>query len=257
MTLTPQDIQSKQFHVRFRGFDVDEVDAFLEQLAENFSLLVEDNKSLKTQLQALSMELESIKTEEKSFKGALVSAQRVAEEMERKSKEEATKLLAQAGDEVEKLKDEAHREITELEYKVDRLRGIQGKLQDDLRAVIHSYLDLVDNPEKLEGDEGVDLPSAAELDTPDDDFQPSGILTSENTDISDLYEKIDIPDDEPDADDQDEPAGADNETSESLEDADAAESEAESEGANQAIPDMDDDFMFTLEDPLDRNTDDK
>ena len=34
MTITPQDIQSKQFHVRMRGFDVDEVDKFLEKVAE-------------------------------------------------------------------------------------------------------------------------------------------------------------------------------------------------------------------------------
>jgi cell division initiation protein len=37
MKLTPLDIQQQQFKVRFRGFDVREVDRFLEQTADAFS----------------------------------------------------------------------------------------------------------------------------------------------------------------------------------------------------------------------------
>lgn len=255
MTLTPQDIQSKQFHVRFRGFDVEEVDAFLEQVAENYSLLVEDQKGLKIQLQAMQRELDSIKNEENSFKNALVSAQRVAQEMEKMSREEAKKILAQAGAEAERLKGEAHREITEMECTVDRLRGLQTKLQDELRAVIHNYLDLVDNPEKLAGDETDDLPSLGEIDNSVHDFQPSGILSRDDTDISDLYEKIDIPDDELDATGL--AAGQrDIEPGDLIEDIAVNDAEARKR-PGQAIPDMDDDFMFTLEDPLDRNSEDK
>lgn len=252
MTLTPQDIQSKQFHVRFRGFDVEEVDAFLEQVAENYSLLVEDNKSLKVQLHAVKSEIESIKGEENSFKNALVSAQRVAQEMEKKSREEASKLLTQAGDEVARLKDQALHEITELEYKVDSLRALQGKLQDELRAVIHNYLELVDNPEKIELSETESLPEASELDSEESSFQSSGILSRDDTDISDLYEKIDIAEDDPVFIGR----GDDNSETDESRDADPVIA-IRSDDAGQAIPDMDDDFMFTLEDPLDRQSEDK
>ena len=34
MKITPLDIQQQQFKTRFRGFDIREVDAFLEQMAE-------------------------------------------------------------------------------------------------------------------------------------------------------------------------------------------------------------------------------
>jgi len=36
MKITPLDIQQQQFKTRFRGFDIREVDAFLEQIAETF-----------------------------------------------------------------------------------------------------------------------------------------------------------------------------------------------------------------------------
>ena len=36
MNLTPLDIQQQKFKTKFRGFDIREVDAFLEQLANAF-----------------------------------------------------------------------------------------------------------------------------------------------------------------------------------------------------------------------------
>ena len=51
MSLTAEDIQTQQFHVRFRGFDVDEVDAFLERVAENFVLLKDEKRQLKEQVE--------------------------------------------------------------------------------------------------------------------------------------------------------------------------------------------------------------
>ncbi len=53
--LTPENIQNQQFHVRFRGFDVDEVDAFLEKVAENYLVLIKDNEKLKEKLNAIQM----------------------------------------------------------------------------------------------------------------------------------------------------------------------------------------------------------
>jgi len=36
MKTTPIDIQQQQFKVKFRGFDIHEVDSFLEQMADTF-----------------------------------------------------------------------------------------------------------------------------------------------------------------------------------------------------------------------------
>jgi DivIVA domain-containing protein len=49
MNITPQDILEQEFHVRFRGFDMAEVDAFLEKVAEGFSKILEENRLLSEQ----------------------------------------------------------------------------------------------------------------------------------------------------------------------------------------------------------------
>ena len=54
MRITPMDIRQQQFTVKmFRGFDTQEVDTFLEDLAADYEALLKENSLLKEQLQAL------------------------------------------------------------------------------------------------------------------------------------------------------------------------------------------------------------
>jgi len=59
MKITPQDIIDKEFRVKFRGFDMAEVDAFLEEVAENFFKLTEENTLLHEKVLALQRDLEA------------------------------------------------------------------------------------------------------------------------------------------------------------------------------------------------------
>jgi cell division initiation protein len=56
MSLTPLDVQQQQFRVRFRGFDVREVDRFLEQVAEGLAGLQNESKNLKEEVRRLKLE---------------------------------------------------------------------------------------------------------------------------------------------------------------------------------------------------------
>ncbi len=59
MKITPQDIIDRDFRVKFRGFDMAEVDAFLEEVAENLFRLTEENTQLHEKVAALQEELEA------------------------------------------------------------------------------------------------------------------------------------------------------------------------------------------------------
>ncbi|MCL0083907.1 DivIVA domain-containing protein, partial [Thermodesulfovibrionales bacterium] len=50
MRITPLDIQQKQFPIKFRGFNVDEVYSFLEMIREDLEDILRENASLKEQL---------------------------------------------------------------------------------------------------------------------------------------------------------------------------------------------------------------
>ena len=59
MKITPQDIIDKEFRVKFRGFDMVEVDTFLEEVAENFFKLNEENTRLNEKVLTLQENMDS------------------------------------------------------------------------------------------------------------------------------------------------------------------------------------------------------
>lgn len=250
MTLMPEDIQSKQFHVRFRGFDVEEVDRFLEQVAENFLMLLEENRTLKSKIEAMTQELETFRQDESSFKSAILSAQKVGDEMKKKSRAEASRLLAQATAEVTQLKDDANREIASLETRVDQLRGMQAKIMGELRGVLNGYLDqLTDSALSagLGGGGEAAMPAAKPV---------QAVPKRPDVDQSSLYEKITVDDDD---DDDTWLAQAEADLHSEEDDLRGARFSGPSIGGldfedepSVTIPELDDEVMFSLEDPLDQ-----
>ena len=101
MSITPQDILEQEFHVRFRGFDMAEVDAFLEMVAEHFSMLFEENRQLSEQLQAMQQaQIEQQAQVEQqapavdsrlgeNLKEAIVSVREVASELKSSGRQES------------------------------------------------------------------------------------------------------------------------------------------------------------------------
>ena len=82
MRITPMDIRQQQFTVRmFRGFDVQEVDTFLEDLAGDYEAMLKENTLLKEHLQAAEERTRGLEQRERMLQETLVTTQRMVEEM--------------------------------------------------------------------------------------------------------------------------------------------------------------------------------
>ena len=272
MILTAQDIQSQQFHVRFRGFDVEEVDDFLEKIAAAFQAVSEENQKLKGRLEIMEQDLATYQNQQKSFQSAIIAAQNVADGMKEKSREEADSIVAEAQEEAHLRREEANREIAELKGKIENLKSLREQARDDLRQQLKSYLHMLetepaDNTRAAEhfssssrqqepqrgriyGSVHRTTPAMAEPET-GRQRQGSNPASSEEADLSDLYVKIDIPDSEMgsmDADDDFAPQDI------ALPSSLAARKDMlimdEDEEADPILPDLDGDMAFSLEDPL-------
>lgn len=49
--LTPEDIFEKEFKRSVRGYDMDEVNEFLDQIIQDYARIIEENKMIKKELQ--------------------------------------------------------------------------------------------------------------------------------------------------------------------------------------------------------------
>jgi cell division initiation protein len=161
MKMTPLEIQQQQFKVRFRGFDVREVDHFLERVADSVADLREENKQLYEDLRRLKVELQGYKEREETFKRAMFNSQTVLEQMKDNARKSADIIIADAETKAEKILNRAHNRLSQLHEDIAELKRQRIQIEVQLRSVIEAHTKLLDI-----GNEGAEA-----LDAEDDKIQ--------------------------------------------------------------------------------------
>jgi len=255
MSLTAEDIQTKQFHVRFRGFDIEEVDTFLERVAENFALLNDEKRLLKEKVEKLEMETNEFYSQEKTFQHAIISAQRISDEMQEKSRQEANarrvrvqeeidRLRQQSTEEIDRLRQQSTEEKQTLEQEIAALQKNKSKVKEELRTYLQSYLSWLDQDISLAENTPLSLLQSDIMDGGQPAAEPAGHTEDAAVDeFDDLYEKIELPD-ELNPEEKEKMASA-------LQENQSGELDEEDDRERITIPDLEGDMLFALEDPLD------
>ena len=139
MTITPLDIQQQQFHVRFRGFDMREVDAFLEKTADLFASLKQENENLKTEIQRLRHEIQGHREREESFKRAMLNSQKVLDQMKENAKKSAEIVVADAEVKAEKILNKAHNRLAQIHEDISELKRQRLQIEVQIRSVLDGH----------------------------------------------------------------------------------------------------------------------
>ena len=151
MRITPMDIRQQQFTVRmFRGFDVQEVDTFLEDVAQDYEALIKENALLKEQLQVLEDRTRGLEDREKVLQQTLVSTQQFTEEMKEGARREAALILREAELEGEKLLDSNRTEEAMLRNEILQLKRQRRQVAEGLRSTLDMYQRMLDQDIKDE-----------------------------------------------------------------------------------------------------------
>ena len=94
---TPQQIDQISFgRSRFGGYDMQQVDEFLEPLTEDYVTLYKENALLKSKMRVLVGKLEEYRKNEASMKDAVLNAQRTCDQMVREAEAKCAQMLSSA-----------------------------------------------------------------------------------------------------------------------------------------------------------------
>lgn len=144
MQFTPLDIQEQQFKIRFRGFDVREVDAFLEQIADTFKSLQSNNISLQDEISRLKLENQAYRQREETFKRALLNSQKVLEQMKKNAQKSAELIIADAEVKAEKLLNRAHSRLAQLHEDIAELKRQRIQIEIQVRSILENHTKFLD-----------------------------------------------------------------------------------------------------------------
>lgn len=145
MRLSAMDIRQQQFAVKLlRGFDPQEVDAFLDEVADDWEELVKENNLLKEQLTSLEDQKKATDEQNRTLQQTLLVAQKMAEEFRESSKRAADIVLREAQLQAEKLMEEARQEQTKLVGEIAALKQQRRQVAEELLATLRMHQRLVE-----------------------------------------------------------------------------------------------------------------
>ncbi len=125
--ITPLEVQKQQFKKSINGYNRDEVDDYMEMVANALEKHINENIILKEKLDRKDEEIEHYKNIERTMSDTLVVAKQTAEELTSSAKQTAQNIINQAEIDAKALK-------TELDEQVADMMCCQQQMEKDLEA---------------------------------------------------------------------------------------------------------------------------
>jgi cell division initiation protein len=154
MRITPHDIRQQQFTSKmFKGYDSQEVDAFLDDVAEDYESVLKDVALLKEQMAAQEERSRGVTEREKSLQETLVTTQRLAEEMKTAARREAELIVREAELRAEKVLEAVRGEEARIRTEIHQLRRMRRQVFEEMSSTLERYQRLL-SAEDLSEDDG-------------------------------------------------------------------------------------------------------
>ena len=142
---TPQQIDQISFEKRrFGGYDMQQVDEFLEPLTEDYVTLYKENALLKSKMRVLVGKLEEYRKNEAAMKDAVISAQKTCDKMVREAEAKCAQMLSEASDAASKNTADADALIAAENARVEEARKAAAAKIDEIQTQMRSCIQALD-----------------------------------------------------------------------------------------------------------------
>src|ERR671916_1058171 len=158
MPIRPMDVRRKGFRNGLRGYDANQVDDFLDAVADEFERTYTENSRLREEISSLRERLQQFEELEGSIRSALVHAEQAANDLRRTATWEADDVRKSASREadlaIREAQARAHQMLAESSARVEHIQTSYDALQEakssftnDFRQLLKTYADVMDNME--------------------------------------------------------------------------------------------------------------
>lgn len=141
--LTPLDIENKKFSKTLKGYNVDEVDDFLDQVTLEYEKLYKDNAEYKNKFDQMNKELEHYKTVEHTLQNTLLMAQSTAEDIKTMAQKQADQIIDDAKIEAQRMVDGVNKDEIEVRRRTEELKKQFDVYKAKMEALLISQLELL------------------------------------------------------------------------------------------------------------------
>ena len=143
MKLTPLDIKKQEFTRAFRGVDPQEVQSFLQMVADQWSSLLDENSRMEQKVRDLDSKLEHYRKIEEALQEALETARDNSHKTIENAQREAQIIVREARGEAEEIRKKGVQEQKRLKHDITKISGRRDEVIARLRAFLMSEMELL------------------------------------------------------------------------------------------------------------------
>lgn len=135
--LTPQEVAEHGFSKsRMGGYNMKEVDDFLDELTADFSDLYKENAALKGKIKVLAEKISEYRETEDAMRTTLLTAQKMANSMVVQAEEEKKRMIIEAERAALQRKAEVEQEVADAEYQLKMAKNATAQFVDGMRELV-------------------------------------------------------------------------------------------------------------------------
>jgi cell division initiation protein len=158
MPIRPIDIRRKEFKSTFRGYDPNQVDDFLDAVADDFERDHTENQRMREEVSSLRDRLRQFEELEGSIQAALVHAEQASKDLRKAAIQEAEGIKQSAQREadftIREAQSRSHQMLADSSARIERVQDSYDALQEakrsfanDFRHLLKTYTDMMENME--------------------------------------------------------------------------------------------------------------
>ena len=136
MNVTPLDLRNQQFRSVMRGFDRDEVLAFLAEASDDYAAALQEADRLRQEVARLEGVVNEHRDNEKNLRNTLLTVQRLADEIRDNAHQQAAQIVKDAESRANLVLDKAHSRYEDVQREIDGLRLKRREVENSVESII-------------------------------------------------------------------------------------------------------------------------
>jgi cell division initiation protein len=142
--ITPLDIRRKEFKRSVRGYSDEEVDIFLDEVADEFERLFQENMELHDRMSRMDEQIAGHAQLKDALEKTLISAQLQAEELRANAHKESELILRDAEMKARGIVSDSYGETQKTQHTLVQLKLLEEDFRFKFRSLLEGYIRLLD-----------------------------------------------------------------------------------------------------------------
>ncbi len=134
------DIRNVEFETDKRGYIIEDVRAFLAQIADQIDALMAERMDYENRVNSIAIKMEEYRNDEETLKNALIAAQKMSDTLVREAKQKADAIIEEAKADAERISAKAVLQAEESKETIKLMKKDINAFRSEILNLYNSHL---------------------------------------------------------------------------------------------------------------------